>query len=79
MSRIAFFMSFFNLRKTFSQYTGTHGIIERSVLEKFRMVASLGFEPKQADPESAVLPLHHEAIRDTSFPSKRERDNTESG
>lgn len=26
------------------------------------MVASLGFEPKQADPESAVLPLHHEAL-----------------
>ena len=26
------------------------------------MVASLGFEPRQADSESAVLPLHHEAI-----------------
>ena len=27
------------------------------------MVASLGFEPRQADSESAVLPLHHEAVR----------------
>ena len=26
------------------------------------MVASLGFEPRQADSESAVLPLHHEAV-----------------
>ena len=25
------------------------------------VVASLGFEPRQADSESAVLPLHHEA------------------
>ena len=25
------------------------------------MAASLGFEPRQADSESAVLPLHHEA------------------
>ena len=24
--------------------------------------ASLGFEPRQRDPESLVLPLHHEAI-----------------
>ncbi len=30
------------------------------------MVASLGFEPKQAAPEAAVLPLHHEAISDFS-------------
>ena len=28
-----------------------------------KMVASLGFEPRQADSESAVLPLHHEAVR----------------
>ncbi len=26
------------------------------------VVASLGFEPRQADSESAVLPLHHEAV-----------------
>ena len=25
------------------------------------MAASLGFEPRQRDPESPVLPLHHEA------------------
>ena len=25
------------------------------------MVAGLGFEPRQADPETAVLPLHHPA------------------
>jgi hypothetical protein len=27
------------------------------------VVASLGFEPRQADSESAVLPLHHEAVK----------------
>ena len=26
------------------------------------MAASLGFEPRQRDPESLVLPLHHEAM-----------------
>ncbi len=26
------------------------------------LVVSLGFEPRQADPETAVLPLHHETI-----------------
>lgn len=26
------------------------------------MVAELGFEPRQADPETAVLPLHHSAV-----------------
>ena len=26
--------------------------------------ASLGFEPRQRDPESLVLPLHHEATRE---------------
>jgi hypothetical protein len=26
------------------------------------LAASLGFEPRQRDPESLVLPLHHEAI-----------------
>ena len=29
----------------------------------FSMLASLGLEPRQADSESAVLPLHHEAVR----------------
>ncbi len=28
----------------------------------FPCVASLGLEPRQAEPESVVLPLHHEAI-----------------
>src|ERR1043166_7399413 len=32
------------------------------------MAASLGFEPRQRDPESLVLPLHHEAT------SKKTRD-----
>ena len=27
-----------------------------------RCVASRGFEPRQAEPKSVVLPLHHEAI-----------------
>ena len=26
------------------------------------LAASLGFEPRQRDPESLVLPLHHEAL-----------------
>ena len=33
-----------------SYYTGITG---------FRKAGELGFEPRQADPESAVLPLHH--------------------
>ena len=28
----------------------------------FCIVVSLGFEPRLAEPESAVLPLHHETI-----------------
>ena len=28
----------------------------------FYVAASLGFEPRQRDPESLVLPLHHEAM-----------------
>jgi hypothetical protein len=31
--------------------------------EAREVVASLGFEPRQADSESAVLPLHHEAVK----------------
>ena len=27
--------------------------------EVFRFVAKLGFEPRQTEPESVVLPLHH--------------------
>src|SRR5437016_4000901 len=30
---------------------------------KARLAARLGFEPRQTDPESAVLPLHHRASR----------------
>src|ERR1700736_6243116 len=33
-----------------SYHTGIYG---------FRKAGELGFEPRQADPESAVLPLHH--------------------
>jgi hypothetical protein len=32
------------------------------------LAASLGFEPRQRDPESLVLPLHHEAIEAQSNP-----------
>ena len=35
-----------------------------------QMVASLGFEPRQSDSESLVLPLHHEA---------KERDGKSNG
>jgi hypothetical protein len=28
----------------------------------FDLVASIGFEPIQTEPESAVLPLHHKAF-----------------
>ena len=28
-----------------------------------KMAAGLGFEPRHADPESAVLPLHHPAAQ----------------
>jgi hypothetical protein len=31
------------------------------VLDTQRLAASLGLEPRQRDPESLVLPLHHEA------------------
>ena len=37
------------------KYLAVQGVAE--------MVASLGFEPRQTDPESVVLPLHHEADR----------------
>ena len=33
----------------------------RTNLLRVRLAASLGFEPRQRDPESLVLPLHHEA------------------
>lgn len=35
-------------------------------------VASLGFEPKQTESKSVVLPLHHEAM--WLFPSGAEKD-----
>src|ERR1043165_3266132 len=31
-------------------------------MASFAVAASLGFEPRQRDPESLVLPLHHEAM-----------------
>jgi hypothetical protein len=37
-----------------------------------KVAASLGLEPRQRDPESLVLPLHHEATSDkikTDLPS----------
>ncbi len=36
-------------------------------------VASLGFEPKQTESKSVVLPLHHEAI--VVGPVRGEKDN----
>jgi hypothetical protein len=38
--------------------TSSRGFRDREV---FYVAASLGFEPRQRDPESLVLPLHHEA------------------
>src|SRR2546421_12900972 len=35
-----------------------------------RKPASLGLEPRQRDPESLVLPLHHEALRDGKIASR---------
>jgi hypothetical protein len=32
------------------------------------LAASLGLEPRQRDPESLVLPLHHEAIETQNNP-----------
>ena len=32
------------------------------MLDTQRLAASLGLEPRQRDPESLVLPLHHEAM-----------------
>ena len=31
------------------------------ICSDFQLAASLGLEPRQRDPESLVLPLHHEA------------------
>ena len=33
----------------------------RSAFRALKMAARLGFEPRQSDPESLVLPLHHRA------------------
>ena len=38
-------------------------LIRKSEIENQKMVARLGFEPRQTDSESAVLPLHHRANR----------------
>src|SRR5579872_1626138 len=32
------------------------------ILLRLRKAGELGFEPRQADPESAVLPLHHSPL-----------------
>src|SRR5438270_12595843 len=43
--------------------------LTNSATNKFpALTASLGFEPRQRDPESLVLPLHHEAIWAESKP-----------
>ena len=42
---------------------GTHGEVVHDSYGEFGHSASLGFEPRQRDPESLVLPLHHEAMR----------------
>ena len=44
-----------------------HGLTQivnlKPTIENQKLAARLGFEPRQADSESAVLPLHHEAVR----------------
>ena len=38
--------------------------LDRKMRLGIRLVARLGFEPRLTEPESAVLPLHHRAMRD---------------
>ena len=46
-----------------SVYNLAQGIRLRAVAEgRSRMAARLGLEPRQAESESAVLPLHHQAV-----------------
>jgi hypothetical protein len=70
--------------------TSSGNKVLRATLGKSRVVtgitfssASLGFEPRQRDPESLVLPLHHEAtanrdIRKPNIEFRNKRKNTES-
>src|SRR6266542_3170204 len=41
---------------------GVRGKREGPLLRPYREAGELGFEPRQADPESAVLPLHHSPL-----------------
>src|SRR5438067_8462176 len=54
-----------NHQKSFIQKSfgiSRHLVTQR--VKNTRKAASLGLEPRQRDPESLVLPLHHEALRD---------------
>lgn len=52
-----------------STFEGKHGIFERTEsLGVHRSAAGQGFEPRYADPESAVLPLDDPAIKYKSDP-----------
>lgn len=39
-----------------------HKIRKKNAVFRQRYVAPLGLEPRQTEPESAVLPLHHKAV-----------------
>ena len=39
-----------------------HKIRKKNSVFRQRYVAPLGLEPRQTEPESAVLPLHHRAV-----------------
>ena len=45
------------------QPSGSKPVAPLFVLQVNKMVATLGFEPRQADSESTVLPLHNAAIK----------------
>lgn len=47
-------------------------LCDADLFRKNEKVASLGFEPKQTESKSVVLPLHHEAM--WLFPSGAEKD-----
>ena len=48
-------------RLCLTRYEVSAALEPREVAKPFYVAASLGLEPRQRDPESLVLPLHHEA------------------